>query len=524
MPWQQASEQSSGNSQLGRMDEKDKPLKIIPDCAAIIHERSQRSQHKSLLELHKITAENVHRCIESLEWRLNSPNKYQFKDVTSPECYIDILARMYIASNKMRDKFMPTQKRLEEYVSQLTNPDPHRRDACWRHYTKTMFEYFPDPVCHAESRKLVHGLYKRLSVEERTACNLAIRSPVPEVGPPDWARYDKMEPYLKVLFKQVPITPFEDSYNLLLLAHVKSTSETHYGRDATFRRVTALSGSITKDTAHQFVQNCPGCAPRIQKCSKAHEEASLNKESRKTEQRPLPSPSIESTSPPRLGEANASPPRQALDITTHSHQRLNHFSHTISPPPSPRSWYIDLVQDLDPDDPFSNNCEDQEGSNTTTSVQHNLIDQEKNIQSLSLECRNMSDRPQDSFKESMIDPLLFQEDPTALFAQQEFYAIDQDTMFQSPSLESRNMNDQQQANFDDAVIDPILFREDCTALFARQEFHGVDYQPIDYATQRDNLGEEVSYFMSEPLDDLMQDNIWLATQFDDDKELVRSFR
>ena len=254
--------------------EQQMAVTIYPNCEAVVQERPQRPSYVGsnvLKNLHSVSSAAIYDCITKREWRLNNPNEKGYEDVPSAENFVDLVARIYLTSTKMKDKFMPTQARLDEYVAQLTNPDPTRHDAGWRHYTKRTFEYFPQPTQHLHSRKSVLGLYTRLSTNAQNACKNArdCGYAVPPTMPDDWTRVSKMTEYEKGVFTQVPMTPFEDSYNLLLDAHVGEKVDGHYGRDATYHRICALSSSITKELAHQFVQNCPKCKGRNETCHKA---------------------------------------------------------------------------------------------------------------------------------------------------------------------------------------------------------------------------------------------------------------
>lgn len=248
---------------------------IYPDSATIALERLQRLTDlgkPDVGNLNSIDPERVLECISTHEWCLNNPNSFGYENIPPTDNFVDLLARIYLTSGKMKDKFMPTQARLQEYQDQLANPDRNRRDAGWRHYTKTTFDYYPQPTKHKHSRKLVHGLYKKLSPADEEVCKDAHESgvAVPAAYALNWEKFSDMSAYEKVVFSQVPMTPFEDSYNIILDAHVKANhkegEDPHYGRDATYRRVTSRSCSITKDIVFKFVQNCPGCSRRTERC------------------------------------------------------------------------------------------------------------------------------------------------------------------------------------------------------------------------------------------------------------------
>ena len=118
------------------------PAVISPDYAAIVNERLQKPEGPATVAQNKrdsVTAQAVSACIEERKWSLNNPNPFRIQNVPPPDDFVDILARMYLTSEKMKDKFMPTKARIMEYQAQLETPDNNRRDAAWRHYTKTTF-------------------------------------------------------------------------------------------------------------------------------------------------------------------------------------------------------------------------------------------------------------------------------------------------------------------------------------------------------------------------------------------------
>ena len=253
---------------------------LVPVAANPIVEREVSICGRSLTEDHdSVFPERVRACIIENNWSLNYPNRSGYQQVPSAEEYIDLLARMYLAHEKKRDKFMPTEARIREYQYQLETGDKHQRDSNWRFYTKKTFEYFPTPIKHEISNKVVFGLYKHLSIDDQHAFKLARENNLLEPASRDlkWEEYGSMAKHEKAFFTQAPVTSLEDSYNIILEAHVKLTQnlgrDIHYGRDSTFRRISAISCSITKDVVFQFVKHCPGCAPRNNICSRARARA-----------------------------------------------------------------------------------------------------------------------------------------------------------------------------------------------------------------------------------------------------------
>jgi hypothetical protein len=201
---------------------------------ALVQERSQRLSYSDCLGVTNLdlrTTSEDYDDVRKRGWSLNNPNKQGYQDVPSAENFFRVVTKMYLASSKMKDKFMPTQARLDEYVAQLTDPDRAQHDAARRHYTRHTFEYFSQSTHHPETCKSVLGLYKTVSQRRQKACREAIRRgyPVPVTGPLDWMRYEQMSEYEKTFFTQVPMTAFEDSYNLLLDAHVGQEDKSHHG-------------------------------------------------------------------------------------------------------------------------------------------------------------------------------------------------------------------------------------------------------------------------------------------------------
>jgi hypothetical protein len=256
------------------------PLTIYTDCATIVRERQQIRQDDNAVLPINLPIDEVNTCIVEHGWRFNNPNPFGYPNVTSPENFIDGLARMYLTTSKMKDKFMPTQERLSQYINQLENPDPAQGDAAWRYYTRTNFEYFPQPVFHPVSQRLVHGLYKKLSKKDAELCNKVHSWNLNGVEPANKQRFKVLEAYEKVISCQAQVSPFEESYNIILAAHVErredNSHNTHHGRDTTYRRATQLSSSITKEVVNRFLQYCPNCAERIEMCSKARDKAIQN--------------------------------------------------------------------------------------------------------------------------------------------------------------------------------------------------------------------------------------------------------
>ena len=241
-------------------------------------QRRQRLSARGRIDpqnLRLVAPEKVRACINEQQWRLIEPNKSGYQQIPSAEEYIDLLTRIYLTYDKKRDKFMPTQAKIEEYQRQLETRDKSQRDASWRFYTRNTFEYFPILTEHETSHKKVLGLYKSLSKDDVLAFKEARVNGLAEPTDRDlrWEDYASMDKHEKAFFTQAPVTSLEDSYNIILEAHVKAAQipgdNIHYGRDATFRRITALSCSITKDVVFLFVQNCPGCSSRNKKCAAA---------------------------------------------------------------------------------------------------------------------------------------------------------------------------------------------------------------------------------------------------------------
>lgn len=254
----------------------------LETSAAVIVGQSLQRLEKSVTANQKkrnsVTPEAVRACIQDRGWSFTRANSTTPQDIPSQAKFMDVLARMYLTLDKMKDKFMPTKARLSEYQAQLETPDSTRHDAAWRHYTKTTFEYFSQPTEHPISGNVVHGLYKKLTpnqvklFSQMKATGDLIYAGTPlqismESDPRQAVAYRKTSPV------HASVTSFEDSYNIIVDAHVKKIqlpgADPHHGRDATFSIVSGISSTITKEVVFQFVQICPGCTVRSAKTSKA---------------------------------------------------------------------------------------------------------------------------------------------------------------------------------------------------------------------------------------------------------------
>ncbi|KUJ19928.1 uncharacterized protein LY89DRAFT_772575 [Mollisia scopiformis] len=160
------------------------------------------------------------------------------------------------------------------------------------------------------------------------------------------AFYDKHKDCLTGCMR-APITTLEDSYLLLVAAHVAPDGK-HRGRDATMEYLRGgLSENITKETLWMFITACPTCEATTNK-RKRDDDDPATSSSKRTKAHPVAQPPVEQfdqTFQQPLGQVTDTVPVPGPEQSYHSfEQQLREVTDTLPYVPEPEQVYQTFEQ------------------------------------------------------------------------------------------------------------------------------------------------------------------------------------